>query len=365
MPVFPWLLKENWIMKLEQALEAILEPDRRIEEEAWRRQRRLTKPDGSLGRLEEIACHIAGITGKVRPDISRKRIVVFAADHGVSCAGVSAYPRAVTSQMVLNFLKGGAAINAIAGAVGAEVEVVDIGVDDDRHGFKGLISRKIRKGTSNLAEGPAMDRREAVEAMEVGIESAIRARDDGIGILGTGDMGIGNSTSSAALFAAYLGLPASEVTGRGTGVDDVRMKRKVRVVEQALEANRDKLTDPLSTLAALGGFEIAGLSGLILGAAASRIPVVVDGFISTAAALAAIRIKPAVQAYCFFAHLSAESGHRHFFAASCETPLLDLGLRLGEGTGAALAMGIMEAAVRMHNEMATFEDAGVEDRTVS
>ena len=345
--------------RLKQWLEKIRILDETMVEAAARHQDRLTKPAGSLGRLEELACRVAGITGALHPQVGKKRIVLFAADHGVAREGVSAYPREVTGQMVFNFLKGGAAINAISRAVGAEVEVVDIGVDADFPETPGLVKRKLARGSANLAEGPALTVEEALSALAVGVERADAVVQAGVKILGTGDMGIGNTTPSSALYAALLNRPAAEVTGRGTGLDDEGLARKIKVIEQALAVNRERLTDPLSILAALGGFEIAGLCGLILGAAGNRTPVVIDGFISSAAALVAIRLKPEIQRYCIFAHLSQERGHRLFFQEIGERPLLDLDLRLGEGTGAALAMGIIQAALEAHNRMATFESAGV------
>jgi len=333
--------------------------DEKAMEEATRHQDQLTKPRGSLGRLEELACHIAGITGEVHPDVGKKRIVLFAADHGVAREGVSAYPREVTAQMVLNFLNGGAAINSISRAVGAQVEVVDIGVDADFPEDQGLVERKISRGTANIAKGPAMSIEQAISAIAVGVERAEDAVQDDVKLLGTGDMGIGNTTPSSALYATLLNRPAAEVTGRGTGVDDEGLARKVQVVERALSVNRDRLTSPLSILAALGGFEIAGLCGLVISAAQNRVPVVIDGFISSVAALVAIHLKPEIQHYCIFGHLSQEQGHRLFFKEIGERPLIDLDLRLGEGTGAALAMSIIHAAIETHNGMATFESAGV------
>ena len=348
--------------QLNQWLEDIHGLDEKSMEAARRHQDRLTKPRGSLGRLEELAIRIAGITGELHPQLSKKRIVLFAADHGVAREGVSAYPREVTGQMVLNFLKGGAAINAISRAAGAEVEVVDIGVDADFLETQGLVNRKIARGSANIAEGPAMTVEQALSAIAVGVDRADAAVQEGVKILGTGDMGIGNTTPSSALYAVLLNRPAGEVTGRGTGLDDKGLAWKVHVVERVRAVNRARLTDPLSILAALGGFEIAGLCGLIIGAAQRRIPVVIDGFISSAAALVAIRMKSEIKHYCIFGHLSQERGHQLFFQEMGERPLLDLELRLGEGTGAALAMGIIQAAMAAHNRMATFESAGVSDQ---
>jgi len=348
--------------RLNKWLSEIGELDEKAMQEAKRRQDQLTKPRGSLGRLEELACRIAGITGRANPDVNRKRIVLFAADHGVTLEGVSAYPREVTAQMVKNFLHGGAAINAIARSFGVEVEVVDIGVDAEFPDTPGLVKRKVSRGTSSITKGPAMTIEQVVSAITAGVERAEVAVQYGVKLLGTGDMGIGNTTPSSALYAALLDREPVEVTGRGTGVDDQGLARKIKVVEQALQVNREKLTDPLSTLAALGGFEIGGLCGLIIGAAMNRMPVVIDGFISSAAALVAIRMKPVIQRYCIFGHLSQEQGHKLLFRELGERPLLDLDLRLGEGTGAALAMGIIQAAMEAHNGMTTFESAGVSNK---
>ena len=322
----------------------------------------LTKPRGSLGLLEDVALRYCLIAGTATPALGKKKIFTFAGDHGVAEEGVSAYPKAVTPQMVRNILAGGAAVNVLAAHVGAEVCVVDIGVDDPLEGALGLYRAKIRPGTANLATGPAMELDEAVRAVETGIGLAADAAAEGITMIGGGDMGIANTTSAAALFAALLPCPAAAATGRGTGIDEATLVRKIAVVERALAVNRDRLSDPLATLAALGGLEIAGLCGLMLGAAARRIAVVVDGFIASAGALAACRMCPPVKDYLYFSHRSAEAGHRLFLEHFGATPLLDLGMRLGEGTGAALAMSLIEAAVKLYNEMATFDSAGVSGR---
>ncbi len=325
-------------------------------------QDRLTKPRGSLGRLEDLAVQIAGITGKLHPGVDKKRIVLFVGDHGVTRQGVSAYPREVTAQMVKNFLAGGAAINALASVARADVEVVDIGVDHDFGEIKGLVSRKVARGTKDIAVGPAMSKKELEDAIAVGMERAESAFADGVNLLATGDMGIGNTTASSALFAAYLDQAPENVTGRGTGIDDHFLERKIRVVEMALKVNQRFLSDPILTLMALGGVEIAGICGMILGAARRRIPIVIDGFISSAAALAAIRMNPILKEYLIFGHLSEERGHRVLFDRLDLRPVLALDMRLGEGTGAALAMIIIEGAIRAHNQMATFQSAGVTDK---
>ena len=354
--------KRNNVEGLEKILAEINPIDEGMEKEAARHQDCLTKPRGSLGRLEGIACRVCAIRGTLHPSVLRKRIVLFAGDHGVTAEGVSLYPSDVTAQMVHNFVAKGAAINAIAGTVGAEVQVVDIGVNGDLSGIDGIVHASIGRGTANIAQGPAMSVEQATEAVLTGVKIAAEALSDNIELIGTGDMGIANTTPSAALYSALLNMPAAEFTGRGTGLGDEQLGHKVKVVERAMKVNKNRLTDPFSTLAALGGFEIAGLCGLIIGSARHRIPVVVDGFISSAAALVAIRMKPDIAQYCFFGHLSKERGHALFMNKIGARPLLDLRMRLGEGTGAAMAMAVIEAAMAAHNNMATFESAGVSDK---
>ncbi|RNC69229.1 MAG: nicotinate-nucleotide--dimethylbenzimidazole phosphoribosyltransferase [Desulfuromonadales bacterium] len=318
-----------------------------------------TKPLGSLGRLEEFARRYAAISGSLTPDTWKKVVFTFAADHGVVEEGVSAFPKEVTAQMVFNFLAGGAGINVLANHVRAEVLVVDMGVDYDFGDTPGLIGRKIARGTRNMAKGPAMTREEAIAALEVGIELANGCRSEGIAMAGTGEMGIANTTAASAIIAAFSGCSVAEVTHRGTGINDEALTHKVRVIEQALAVNRPDPKDPIDVLAKVGGLEIAGIAGLVLGCAANRIPVVVDGFISTAGALIASELHPNVNEYLFAAHQSVEIGHRVMLERIGAEPILDLRLRLGEGTGAALAMGLIEAGVKILKEMATFEEAGV------
>ncbi len=345
---------------LKAALAAITPVDRQVEQQAQARLDNLTKPRGSLGKLEWLAARTCAIKGSLAARVERKTILTFAGDHGVVAEGVSAFPQEVTPQMVLNFLAGGAGVNVLANHVGAEVRVIDVGVAAKVEAV-GLIERNVRRGTDNMAVGPAMRVEEALAAIGVGMEVARDAINDGAEILGTGDMGIGNTTPSAALYAALLPAPVADVTGRGTGIDDAALAHKIEVIERSLAVNRERLTDPLATLAAVGGFEIAAICGVVLEAARSRIPVVVDGFISTAGALVAIRLCEAVKEYCFFSHMSAEQGHRIFFESMGLAPLLNLDLRLGEGTGAALSMNLVEAGLKIMNEMATFGEAGVSE----
>jgi nicotinate-nucleotide--dimethylbenzimidazole phosphoribosyltransferase len=318
-----------------------------------------TKPLGSLGRLEEFARRIVAISGSSDPDVSKKVVFTFAGDHGVTEEGVSLFPREVTPQMVLNFLSGGAGINVLARHVGADVRVVDVGVDYDFAGIAGLIHKKVARGTKNFAKGPAMTSDETVAAMKVGIELADQCRAEGIGLVGTGEMGIGNTTPSSAIIAAFSGKSVSEVTHRGTGIGDEALLNKIRVIEQGLALNKPDPKDPLDVLAKVGGLEIAAIAGLVLGCAANSIPVVIDGFISTAGALIASELHPNVRDYIFAAHESVEIGHSFMLEWIGVEPILDLKFRLGEGTGAALAMTLIEAGVKVLKEMATFEQAGV------
>lgn len=327
------------------------------------RQDQLTKPQGSLGRLEELAIQIAGITGAARPRLRSPAVVVMAADHGIARRGVSAYPAEVTPQMVLNFLAGGAAINVLARHVGASVTVVDMGVAADLPPHPGLISRKLAYGSADISSEPAMSREQARAAVETGIEIVNQLLDAGSDLIATGDMGIGNTTASSAIVAALSGHPAAEVTGRGTGVDDAGLERKIALIEAALARHRPIPTDPIDLLARLGGFEIGGLAGVMLGAAARRTPVVIDGFISGAAALLACALAPAAQPYLIAAHRSVERGHAAIFEQLELRPLLDLGMRLGEGSGAALGLSLCQAACKLLDEMATFDEAGVANKS--
>lgn len=329
---------------------------------AERHQNDLTKPPGSLGRLEAVANRCAAIFGSLTPPVDAARIVVFAADHGVAEEGVSAYPREVTAQMVLNFVNGGAGINALAQAGGIDLAIVDAGVATPLPDLPGLIRRHIADGTRNFTREPAMTAAEANEALEAGFAEAEAAVADGYNLLGCGEMGIANTTSAAAIAVALTGRPAAELIGRGTGADDACLARKLSAIERALELNGPHLATPLDILQRLGGFEIAEMCGFFLGAATLRRPVVVDGFIATAAAALAVRMAPLTREYMFAAHRSAEPGHAALLDIVGHPPLLDLGMRLGEGTGAALAMKLIQSAVAAFTGMATFSSAGVSNK---
>jgi nicotinate-nucleotide--dimethylbenzimidazole phosphoribosyltransferase len=318
-----------------------------------------TKPLGSLGRLEEFARRVAAISGSQQPDTTKKVIFTFAGDHGIVEEGVSLFPKEVTPQMVFNFLAGGAGVNVLARHAGAEVRVVDVGVDFDFENAPGMIHRKVARGTRNFAKGPAMTRDEALAALQVGIDLADQCKVEGVGLVGTGEMGIGNTSPSSAIIAAISGMSVRELTHRGTGINDAVLEHKILVIEQGLALNRPDPTDPLDVLAKVGGLEIAAIAGLVLGCAANSIPVVIDGFISTAGALIASELHPNICDYIFAAHQSVEIGHRFMLERIGTRPILDLDFRLGEGTGAALAMGLIDAGVKILKEMATFEQAGV------
>ena len=329
--------------------------------QAEERLNQLTMPHWALGDLMDLAIDLAGMTRSMHPPVARKCVVVMAGDHGVTAEGVSRYPAEVTTQMVHNIVRGGAGINALALQAGAEVRVVDMGAVDDfvdlvRAGQ--VIAKKIGRGTANMVYGPAMTRTHAVMAVEAGIEVANLLAPE-VYVFGTGEMGIGNTTPSTAIAAVLTGRPVAEVTGRGTGIDDDQLRHKIKVVERAIARNRPDPKDGLDVLAKVGGFEIGGIAGLILGAAAHRKPVLVDGFISTAGAMIACVLEPFVRDYIICAHRSVEPGHGALIDKLGRRPLLDLNLRLGEGTGAALAMNVVEAAVHVLTEVATFAEAGV------
>jgi len=325
------------------------------------RQDTLTKPQGSLGRLEELSVRLAGIQGKPIPQIRHKAVITMAGDHGVVAEGVGSWPQEVTAQMVYNFLRGGAGINVIARQAGARIIVVDMGVATELEPNPKLLSRKVALGTQNMCLGPAMTNEQAVKAIEMGIEVVTAEVAKGLDVVGTGDMGIGNTTASSAICAVMMGKSVAEVTGRGTGITDEQLARKVEVITRALEVNHPDLAQPLDVLAKVGGFEIGGLVGVMLAAAAHRIPVVINGFISGAAALIATTLSPGLKDFLIAAHVSAETGHKILLRHLGLKPLLNLGMRLGEGTGAALGVFLAEVAARVLAEMSTFTEAGVSE----
>jgi nicotinate-nucleotide--dimethylbenzimidazole phosphoribosyltransferase len=346
---------------LSDTLARIAPQDAAFRAQARERLDQLIMPHWALGRLMDLAVDLAGITRSMSPPVARKTIVTMAGDHGVAAEGVSAYPQEVTPQMVHGFVGGMAGISALARLAGARAIVVDMGVAADLSTLAQagrIIDKKVALGTANMALGPAMSREQALRAVEAGIE-VVDELADTTDLFGTGDMGIANTTPSTAVVAILTGLPVAELTGRGTGIDDGQLARKIAVVEKSLRLNRPDASDALDVLAKVGGFEIGGIAGVVLGAAARRKPVVVDGFISTAGALLAQALCPASSEYVIAAHRSAEQGHRAMHARLKKEPLLDLGLRLGEGTGAALAMNLVEAAQRILTEVATFDEAHV------
>lgn len=347
-------------MKLDELIKGIEPRDSEWEKLAWERLRSQIRPKDSLGQLEVIAAKIASIKRSINVDLGRKIIFTMAGDHGVAEEGVSAYPQEVTAQMVYSFVKGWATINVLAKHSGIDVRVVDMGVKTDLPEEWNIIRRKIRKGTQNFTKGPAMTREEAISGLLAGAELVIDAvRHENYSLIGTGDMGIANTTASAAIFSALSGIHPSEIAGRGTGIDDNTLKRKIAVIERAISLNKPDPSDPIDVLSKVGGCEIAGLAGAVLGAAFMKVPVVCDGFIATAGALVAIRMVPAARDYLFISHRSQERGHSAMVEYIGIRPVLDLEMRLGEGTGAALAMPIVEAAAKVLKEVKTFEEAGV------
>lgn len=347
---------------LERTIEKIFPQDTEKREAARDRLNNLAIPHWALGDLMDLAIDIAGITRTIRPHIAKKAIVTMAGDHGVVAENISKYPSEVTPQMVYNFVAGGAGINALAAQAGAEIFVVDMGVAADLKDLaesKKIINKKVGLGTDNIATGPAMSKAMARRAVESGIDIANQLCAD-FDVLGTGDMGIGNTTPSTAIATVCTGRSVADLTGRGTGLDDEQLKHKVMVIEKALAVNKPDTKDGLDILAKVGGFEIGGLAGLILGAASNSKPVVVDGFISTAAALIAYKLEPFIKDYLIFSHRSVEPGHKAMQEfLGCKKPLLDLNFRLGEGTGAAVAMNLVEGAVAILTKVATFEEASV------
>jgi nicotinate-nucleotide--dimethylbenzimidazole phosphoribosyltransferase len=349
---------------LEETLETIAPPDGMAAEEASRRLDSLTKPRGSLGYLEEIVRRYAAIRCDPEARMGGGALCVFVADHGVADERVSAYPQAVTAEMLRNIAGGGAAVSVLARRLGYRLWITDVGVvaDTSVDALPGVFYRRIGAGTRNLAREAAMSVAQARAALEVGVEVARGAVAAGATLIGIGEMGIANSTSAAALLAAFTRVRPARLTGRGAGVDDAGIQRKVAVIERALKLHRAALKDPLATLAALAGFEIAAMAGVCLGGAAQNVPVVVDGFIATAAAVAAERLSPGLFAHLFFGHRSSEGGHALALEKVGVRPIVDLEMRLGEGTGAALAMSVIEAALALFHEMATFESAGVSEK---
>jgi nicotinate-nucleotide--dimethylbenzimidazole phosphoribosyltransferase len=348
-------------MSIAETLTQIRPLDRAIESAAQQHLDSLTKPQGSLGKLEELARRIAVIQGQVPPRLGRKLLFVFASDHGITEEGVSAYPKDVTAQMTYNFLKGGAAINVMARHHGVDTEVVDVGIDCQFAVLEGLRDCKVRRGTANFARGPAMTCAEALRSIELGIQLT-KAAAKNLFLLGAGDMGIGNTSSATAILCALMGTAPVAAAGRGTGIDDATLVRKIAAIEKGLDLNQPNANDPLDVLTKVGGLEIGAMTGVILAAAAYRIPMVLDGFIAGAAALLAQRLCPHVRDVLFASHLSAEQGHRLMLEELGLTPVLDLDLRLGEGTGACLLMGLIETAVKIMGEMATFQSAGVKEK---
>jgi nicotinate-nucleotide--dimethylbenzimidazole phosphoribosyltransferase len=346
-------------MELQTILESIQPLERFYLEKAQERLDNLAIPKGSLGRLMELGKQFAAVRRAIKPKIVKKRIFTFAADHGVVAEGVSAFPKEVTQQMIFNFLRGGAGINVLAKHVGAEVKVVDIGVDYDFPALDGLTIKKVARGTRNITREPAMTVQEAMEAIEAGMALANEASSDNVDIIGTGDMGIGNTTPSSAIIAVFSGAQVEDVTSRGTGISDDSLMLKIKTIEKAIALHKPDMKNPIDVLSKVGGLEIAAIAGLIIGAVANRIPIVIDGFISTAGALIAFEMNPIIREYLFASHLSAEKGHKVMLKRLQLKPLLDLNLRLGEGTGAALGISLVEAGVKILTEMLTFDEAGV------
>jgi len=352
--------------RVDEVAKRICKIDPVIIQQAQNKLDNLTKPLGSLGRLEEMAKQICGITNNLEPSLKNKVIFTLAADHGVTDEGVSPYPKEVTAQMVYNFINGGAGINVLAAHVGARVVVADVGVCVDLKPDQKLIVNKIGYGTKNMAKGPAMTRDEALKSICAGIEifenEYSAGGGKGIDIVGTGEMGIGNTTAASAITACFTKRSIEEITGRGAGLDDKGLSNKIAIIKKSLSVNNPDPLDAIDVLSKVGGFEIGGLAGIILAAAANRVPVVIDGFISGAAALIAYHIEPKVKEYMIAAHCSVESGHKFILEHIGLKPLLDLNLRLGEGTGGALAIGLADAAIKILTQMATFKSANVSER---
>lgn len=336
--------------------------DYKLMEKAQNRLNNLTKPQDSLGKLEYAAKLIVGMTRKENPDLGHKVIFTLAADHGVAAEKVSAFPQEVTAQMVYNFLRGGAAINVLAKHIGARVVIADMGVAVDVGPHPKLLLKKISRGTRNISVTSAMTRDDAVKTIETGIDIFDNEFKAGINIIGTGEMGIANTTSATAIAAVFTGRKAEDLTGRGTGIDDNAFKNKIRVIRDALVINRPNPEDGIDVLAKVGGFEIGGLAGIMLAAASKKVPIVLDGFISGAAALIAYQIEPKAKEYMIASHCSVEAGHKFILEYLGLEPLLNLNMRLGEGTGACLGINLVEASVKILTQMATFKDAHVAEK---
>jgi nicotinate-nucleotide--dimethylbenzimidazole phosphoribosyltransferase len=383
--------KNDALTLIKNIVKSITGPDEEALKNAQKRLDSLTKPAGSLGRLEELAKQIASITGRLDPDLSKKLVIVIAADHGVVKEGVSAYPQEVTPQMVYNFMRGGAGINVLARHTGSDVIVVDAGVaadidvaqsgSENNNGQKNkqnknekgnyavlsskgcmFIDKKVAYGTQNMAKQPAMSKEQAALSISAGISVAADMIEKGYGIIGTGDMGIGNTTASSAISSCICGVDAEKVTGFGTGIDETGLEKKVQIIRKAIKLNKPDPSDGIDVLSKVGGFEIGGIAGIILGCASRKIPVVIDGFISGAGALIAEALAPASKNYMIASHCSVEKGHRIVLEKLGISPLFNFDMRLGEGTGAAIGIGIAEAAVKILNEMATFDQAGVSQK---
>jgi nicotinate-nucleotide--dimethylbenzimidazole phosphoribosyltransferase len=355
------------MQKLNDTLNRIEKIDHSLLEKTQKRLDNLTKPKASLGRLEELAKQIVGITKNQTPQLKYKVIFTLAADHGVTEEGVSAYPKEVTAQMVYNFLKGGAGINVLARHIGARLIIVDMGVAEDikyqKLNIKNFRDKKINYGTKNMTKGPAMTKDEAIKSIEAGIEVVEEeTKSSGIDIVGIGEMGIGNTTASSAITSVITGKCVEEVTDRGTGIDNKTLTHKIEVIKKAISINKPDAKDVIDVLSKVGGFEIGGLVGIILASASKRIPVVIDGFICGAAALIAYRLKPELKDYMIASHCSQEKGHKVILDYIGLKPILDLDLRLGEGTGSALGINIIEASIKILTQMATFKDAGVSEK---
>lgn len=336
--------------------------DRDMQAAAAERQQQLTKPAGSLGRLEDLAVQLAGLQGRLKPRVDQLWIGIFAGDHGVVAEGVSAYPQAVTGQMLHNFVSGGAAISVLARQLGAQLDVVDLGTVTPMLDLAGVRHLQLGAGTANFATGPAMSDAQGLKALQAGRDSVLRAQAAGSEVFIGGEMGIGNTASASAVASALLDCPASQLTGPGTGLDAAGVSHKARVIDRALALHAGHLDDPLQTLFRLGGFEIAALVGAYVACAQEGVVAVVDGFICTVAAMVAVRMNPDCREWLIFSHRGAEQGHRHVLESLQAEPLLDLGLRLGEGSGAALAVPLMRLACDLHGQMATFAEAAVADR---